>query len=199
MQSGFAGVLDFSDGVALWHRVMDWNPPTSEVDTGLLTVMEEGSTGKVMLETGDGYVENWLPGITPGDDTTPAALVLTEKSTGVFGIVVRVGDVFMYGRDRTNSLATGKSLEQLVKEARSVEEMQELLDCEISIGSADGWSIGHSSLPFKQGHQLNPVLAKSDSGMELTVSDIDAFGRTVTRQWLVTCAEGATNHAWITK
>ena len=125
--------------------------------------------------------------------------MLTEKSTGVFGIAVRVGDVFMYGRDRKNSLSMGKSLEQLVREASSVGAMQDLLDCEISIGSAVGWSIGHSSLPFKQGHQLNPVLAKGDGGMELMVSDIDNFGRPITRHWLVTSAEGATSHAWMTK
>jgi hypothetical protein len=130
LQQGFAGRLGFDGDCFEWLRLIDFQPRAGS-DAGRLWWEQE-----VLMESGRDvpYVEHWLR--DPTVVTRPlAALRLRDTQTGVAALVVQVGTVFMFARDRAVALPEGKSLSECVAGAASLAAARALLDCEISLGS----------------------------------------------------------------
>ena len=69
-------------------------------------------------------------------------------------MIVRAdGAHFMYARDRTIPLTSGRTLRECVSAASDVEAARTMIDCEISIGQVTDqeWRITASTLPHRIG------------------------------------------------
>jgi len=95
--------------------------------------------------------------------TEPAAgALLRDSRTGSQAMLVRVGEHFMFARDRPvsqpplTSPPPGQTLRDCVAAASSLRECQALVDCEISFGTATGlaFHITASTLPYRIGDML---------------------------------------------
>ncbi|MGC1457073.1 MAG: hypothetical protein WA825_02220 [Steroidobacteraceae bacterium] len=129
-QEGFAGRLDFDGDCFTWTRLIDFQPRAG-TDAGRLWWEED-----VLIEAGRDvpYIERWMR--DPAVVTRPqAGLRLRDTQTGVAALLVQVGTVFMFARDRAVALPEGQSLAECVAGASSVAEARALLDCEITLGS----------------------------------------------------------------
>jgi hypothetical protein len=177
-QEGFAGRLVHAGEAFEWQRAVDFQCPGDAVDAGYLDFADG-----MMIERGRDipYIEHWHHTSAGSDPRFAAEL---RDADGVSGFVVRVGDIFMYVRDRTAPLPHGGSLTELVAQA-SPAIARGLLDCEISLGRVRGglWLIGRSSLPFRVGSDLG--LARSGYDRRVTVHDVTADGMPTTRQWTI--------------
>jgi hypothetical protein len=130
LQQGFAGRLGFDGDCFEWLRLIDFQPQGG-ADAGRLWWEED-----VLVETGRDvpYVEHWLR--DPTVVTRPlAGLRLRDTQSGVAALVVQVGTVFMFARDRAVALPAGRSLSECVAGAASLAAARALLDCEITLGS----------------------------------------------------------------
>jgi hypothetical protein len=184
-QEGFAGQLR-SDGVFFeWQRTLDLQPESGQPDSGRLT-LKRG----ILIEEGRyaPYVEHWH--LDAGEQTPCAGIRLRDRSTGCEGILVRVADTFMYARARVVALPSGASLTGCIEGAASLRDAQDLIDCEISIGSTGpaGWIIERSSLPFKEGLRLCPRM--QDCGAQYLTADLTPEGAWTDREWEVLHIEG---------
>jgi hypothetical protein len=103
-------------------------------------------------------------------------------------MLVRVGNVLMYARDREGTLPARRTLAECVAGARSLREMQTLLDCEVSFATLhDGRArITASTLPHRVGDVLAPQLA----GDSLSAQDRTRAGDLFQHQWKITATEG---------
>ncbi|HEY9199198.1 MAG TPA: hypothetical protein VIR60_07515, partial [Gammaproteobacteria bacterium] len=74
------------------------------------------------------------------------------------GVLVLVGDYFMFALDRLAALPAGRTLADLAADATVVEDAREqLLACEIALGRRHGsraWEILHSTRPEHEGRNL---------------------------------------------
>lgn len=130
LQQGFAGRLGVDDDCFEWRRFIDFQPQAS-ADAGRLSWEED-----VLVETGRDvpYVELWMR--DPTVVTRPlAAALLRETQTGVAALVLQVGTVFMFARDREVTLPAGQSLTECLAGAACLADARALLDCEITLGS----------------------------------------------------------------
>ncbi len=148
LQEGFAGEIHF-DGVYFeWQRQIDLQPRAAFPDAGRFWF-----EGEVMVEEGRDlpYIEHWHR--EPQASQRCAGIGLRDAETGLAGILVRAGDLFMYARARACDFPPRLNLPQHIRTVASVRDAQDLIDCEISFGriSAADWRIEHSSLPFKEG------------------------------------------------
>ncbi len=183
-QQGFAGVLEQRGTTFEWVRIIDFQPRTPIRDIGRLywqsdILVEEG------VETE--YLEHWHR--EPASAQAPcAALQLrsVEDARGAF--LVRVGDAFMFARDRLQPVE-GATLVQAIAGAASLRAAQQLLDFEISLGHVEGdrWHITRSSLPFRGGSDFH-AMPELDS--RFRIADIDPAGGPVTRLWEITDGQG---------
>jgi hypothetical protein len=185
-QEGFAGTL-VPDGDAFeWRRTIDFQPATDQSDAGHLWFEAD-----LLIEQGRDipYIEHWHR--ENGAPHPCAALHLRQPDTGVDGFIVRVGDTFMYARDRAAPLPRNVSLAQCVGGSGSPAAARAMIDCEISAGRIQRgvWTIEHSSLPFREGREL--ALMSIPGGDGMLSSDIDADGVPLFRDWRIVAAEGA--------
>jgi hypothetical protein len=135
LQQGFAGRLEFDGDCFQWLRLIDFQPRAG-TDAGRLWWDEE-----VLIEAGRDvpYVEHWRR--DPSVGMRPlAGLRLRDAQTGVGALLVQVGTVFMFARDRAVALPQGQSLAECVAGAACVAEARALLDCEITLGSGGAGS-----------------------------------------------------------
>jgi hypothetical protein len=152
-QAGFAGWTELSGDRCLWHRTIDYQPPSGVPDEGRLK-----REGGVLIEDGvhEPYVEVWEP-VDCGSG--PIRTVARSTSDGLRQLFVMHGDVFMLVRARRMELPQAASLAALLTAAAS-NACVELLDCEISLGwrsrGARPWEIRHSTLPFREGTSFDP-------------------------------------------
>jgi hypothetical protein len=182
-QQGFAGIFRNSGENFEWLRLIDFQPPSPVLDIGRLywrdeVLIEEGLQGE--------YIEHWHR--DPALLCTPCAgAILAESGDRRWGCLLRVGDMFMYARDRAVALQGG-SLAGCVAAAPDLAAAQRLVDFEISFGEvgADGWRISRSTLPFRIGDRLSPGI----TGGVLMVADRDVAGKQVSRRWDVAEFEG---------
>jgi len=186
-QEGFAGELHYSDGFFEWRREIDFQPQAIYSDQGRLWMEPD-----MMVEQGKDipYIEHWHRepvGLDP-----VCALRLDDPADGTRAYLMRLGSLFMYARARRAAVPAGLHLQDCVAGAESVEEAQNLIDCEISQGVVTdaGWVIQRSSLPFRERERIDPVWASKASGA-IVLSDIDADGRDVARKWQLLDAQGA--------
>lgn len=185
-QEAFAGELVKVGDCFEWRRLVDYQPPSPQVDAGRLW-LEDG----MMKEEGRDipYIEHWHRELI---HTTPTAgLQLRDSQTGAPGVLVVVGTTFMFARGRAAALPLGTRLEALVAAAETLAAAQDLLDCEISVGTRrDGpWRIERSTLPYREGSTLG-LGTMGDEASALTTQDQDAAGAPLTRTWTVLSREG---------
>ncbi|MEN6544027.1 hypothetical protein [Parvibaculum sp.] len=186
-QEGFAGELHYADGFFEWRREIDFQPQAIYSDQGRLWMEPD-----MMVEEGKDipYIEHWHR--EPVDLDPVCALRLDDPATGTRAYLMRLGALFMYARARSAAAAAGLHLQDCVAGAASLEEAQDLVDCEISQGvvSSAGWIVQRSSLPFREGERIDPVWDSKASGA-IVLSDVDAQGRDVSRRWQILDAQGA--------
>ena len=187
MQQGFAGVFIAGSESFEWVREIDYQPRRKTRDIGRLfwqgdILVEEGMQGD--------YIEHWHRG--PAQPLLPcAALTLRGEDGHCQGGLLRVGNKFMYTRDR-HAAATGDSLADAIEGAADIHAARALIDFEISAGiiSNGAWWITRSTLPFR----ANNVFTYSMSGStRFGVADLDPNGAAITRRWEITASEGDTS------
>ncbi|RJF88029.1 hypothetical protein D3874_14215 [Oleomonas cavernae] len=185
-QEGFAGELVFDGSHFEWQRLIDFQPQAVYSDAGSLRF--EGDT---LVEEGRDlpYIEHWHRDAAA---TAPcAAARLANTQDGRRGFIVRSGPRFMYARDRALALPDLPSLGDAVEAAADLDTARALVDCELSFGDIgpDGWTIRHSSLPFREGADLNPMAAGGPG--DLVTLDTAPDGTAATRTWRVETLQGA--------
>jgi hypothetical protein len=193
-QQGFAGRLTFDGECFEWAREIDFQPKQLHSDVG--TLQWEGA---MLVERGRDvdYIEHWhrdaaatgTPAAgTPAAVTPASAIRLREVDGPARAVLLRVGEVFMWARDRAVVPPMHQTLAQCVAEASSLAAAHALIDCEISFGSVDGGAlkIAISSLPYRVGDRLE----LKHSGQRLTIQDRATAGAVVARHWEITDIEG---------
>jgi hypothetical protein len=196
-QEGFAGRLGFDGDCFEWLRLIDFQPRSLRADAGRLWWEDE-----LLIEAGRDvpYVEHWMR--DPTVVTRPlAALRLRDVESGVAGLVVQVGTVCMFARDRQVSLPAGTPLGDCIAGATSLADARAMLDCEITLGSAglgagsgddSGSVILASTHPWRVSERF--ALACTDS--TATTLDTDPAGEPATRRWDILEAEGDPQAVW---
>ena len=179
-QEGFAGTLAEDADCVVWTRLIDFQPPSGDVDAGRVRFDAEGR----LVEEGRDipYVEHWSRDAEPPSAACWGASLIDPEG-GPPARLVRAGDRFMFARARLAELPRGARLADLVREAASMAARRALVDCEISLGriEAAGWRIERSSLPFREGR----VIAATASGDSLALSEPGG-----TRVWRIESSEG---------
>ena len=184
-QQGFAGHLGFDGGCFEWQRSIDFQPRTLHADAGSLHW-----DGEVLVERGRdvAYIEHWHRDQGASLQPVCAALALREIQSKTQGVLLRVGAVFMFARDRVVVPAVRQTLGACVAEAPTLEHAQQLIDCEISFGtvSPGAFAVTASSLPYRIGDVLDQRLTRES----LTTMDRAKHGGTIRRQWEIVDREG---------
>jgi hypothetical protein len=189
-QEGFAGRLGFDGDCFEWLRLIDFQPPSALPDAGRLwweeqTLIEEGRDVP--------YFEHWLR--DPTVVSRPlAALRLGDPETGVTALVVQLGTVFMFARDRAVAITAGTSLVDCVAGADSLVRARAMLDCEITLGSAGSGPnvILASTHPWRVAERFELIC--DDRAAETL--DTDPAGKALRRQWEVLETEGDPGAVW---
>lgn len=185
-QEGFAGRLEQDGEFFVWRRMLDFQPEAPTPDSGRLCL-----EGSVMIEEGRHvpYIEHWQ---REGEAPLPcAAARLRDGGSGQDGFLVRVGAAFMYARSGASvDLPAGSRLVDAVDEAASLDAARDLVDCDISFGHISGsaWKVERSSLPYREGADLDPQPTLSEHSC--STADIAADGSALRRTWDVAEIEG---------
>lgn len=175
-QEGFGGVLIRQADHFEWVRFIDFQPKGIRLDRGTLTWQ-----GNTLVEQGYdvAYIEHWRRDAGRAPHAT--AMHLTNVATGVTGLLVCAHDRFAFARGRAVPLAGAAHLSHLVREAPSREAMQDLVDCEISLGSTDDWRIERSTLPWR----IGATLAPQRNGKHLLTDDVAPSGQVERQAWTI--------------
>lgn len=182
-QEGFAGELVCDDGWFEWRRDIDFQPEAIYSDRGRLWI-----DGDVMVEEGIDipYIEHWHR--QPVAARPCWAMRFRDRESGRKGALARLGNLFMHARERAAAPPPHLHLRDCVEGAATLDAARALLDCEISQGvvTSTGWILQRSTLPFREGKPLAPLLG----GTTLTTADTDRDGRMTARHWEITDQRG---------
>lgn len=159
-QQGFAGALEVEGTVLTWRRWLDFQPPAAVADVGRMRFTRADQ----MIEDGvhAEYREIWER-IGPASlDRAAFSLQVEYPADGVprprAGVLVLVGEYFMFALDRLAALPAGDDLAALMQRANMSDEQRgALFACEISLGRRRGprpWEILHSTRPEHEGRSL---------------------------------------------
>ena len=154
-QNGSSGLTKMEGLVAHWHHDMDFQPSDGTPDQGRLEQIppvrmhEHGLDGS--------YTEAWR---WESDGKGQFLVIRAEHSGRLLQSLVVVDNVFIYARNRAKDLPAAKGFDALIKSTNPTrEQLIEYLDCEFSVGHVRGgskpWEIEESTLPWREGHQLN--------------------------------------------
>jgi len=183
-QEGFAGELVHEDGWFEWRRDIDFQPEAIYSDRGRLWI-----EGDAMVEEGADipYIEHWHR--EPVAARPCWAMRLRNHGSGRKGALIRLGNLFMYARERDLLPPPHLHLRDCVAGAATLDAARALLDCEISQGAVTsaGWIVQRSSLPFREGKPLAPVPGPTT----LATADTDRGGGATVRHWEITDQRGA--------
>jgi hypothetical protein len=190
LQEGFAGRFGFDGDCFEWLRLIDFQPKGRSADAGWLWWEEE-----VLKEAGRDvpYVEHWQR--DPTVVTRPLAAVrLRDPQADTTAIAIQLGTVFMYARDRRIELPAATQLTECVAGAPSLAAAREMLDCEITLGSAGFGAnvILASTHPWRVSEYFQIECADST----VTTRDVDPAGHPVLRRWEVIESEGDPGSVW---
>lgn len=184
-QEAFAGRLAFDGDSFEWIRLINLHPRAALPDAGRLRF-----DGEILVEEGrdSPYYEHWHRVTAP--DVRASAALLKDAASDRLGLLVRAGEAFIFARDRGETLMDLTTLEDALAGCADERAARDLMDCEVSFGSigARGWRIERSSLPFREGHRLDPVEAAD--GADLMTEDVDGDGRATRRRWAIVESEG---------
>jgi len=187
-QEGFAGRFVHAGDAFEWRRIIDFQCPSEAADAGFLAFSDG-----VLVERGRDipYIEHWHQ---TSPRLSPYFAIRMQDENGFAGFLVRVGDIFMYARNRSVVLPTGGSLANLARDS-SPQEARALVDCEISLGRVrDGsWLIGRSTLPFRVKTDLSPKPLPERGAF--TVADLASYGGPMLRRWKVVEVDLPDRHA----
>lgn len=183
-QQAFAGVFFARDGYFEWTRHIDYQPAQGKIDAGRLFWQKD-----ILVEEGlqKEHFEHWHR--DPALPLKPCwGVILKDAADGVWGNLLRVGDFFMYSRNRTSALVNG-TLVDAVRGAVNVKAARDLIDYEISFGtvSSAGWQITRSTLPFREAASFD---FQWEGSAGLTYDDIAPDGQKTIRRWEILSAEG---------
>jgi hypothetical protein len=160
-QEGFAGTLAVNDSICRWQRDLDYQPPGEFEDIWQARFIN----GALMIETGVlvEYDEVWRKSVLNRDAGVLAMRVRKHEGNRE-GVLVAVGDYFMYAIDRAHPLPL-----QAAGEVSTRTWNLAHFDCEIGFGRIRGasspWLIERCSLPFREGEcLLEPSAATPVSG-----------------------------------
>ena len=163
MQQGFAGALEVDGSVLTWRRWLDFQPPAAVADVGRMRFTRLDQ----MIEEGvhADYREVWERVGPASLDRAAFTLQVEYACDGMprrrAGVLVIVGDYFMFALDRLAALPAGMSLAELAEgDALTCEQRDQLFACEISLGRRRGsrpWEVLHSTLPAHEGQSLFDV------------------------------------------
>jgi len=149
-QEGFAGVLRASgDRAQPEHRIV-FNPSGTPAED-----VRYSRTRRVLVGTGvtTGNVAHWWCEDPWGASDTEVVINRSDL------ILVRASAVFLYAEERRTDPPAPGTLGERVAGAGSADDLAAVLDCEISVGtiSDDGWLIGGSTLPWREGAEIEPM------------------------------------------
>lgn len=160
-QQGCAGALEVEDNILTWRRWLDFQPPARRPDVGRMQFIGLNE----MVEDGvhTAYREVWERiGMASGDRA--AFSLQVEYADGALprrraGVLVTVGDFFMFALDRLEALPEREGLADLLQDPHlSAPQHEQLFACEISLGrrrtGALPWEITLSTLPKNEGYGL---------------------------------------------
>lgn len=159
-QQGFAGALEVRGTTLTWRRWLDFQPPGGVPDVGRMrfTRLDE------MVEDGvhSAYREIWERVGPASLDRAAFRLQVEYPRDGIprrrAGVLVVVGDYFMFALDRLAALPAGAGLTELLQRAVLDDTQREqVFACEISLGRRHGprpWEILHSTRPGHEGRSL---------------------------------------------
>ncbi len=186
-QQGFAGEFLRRGEAFEWVRMIDFQPPQPLRDIGLLR-WQDG----VLVEQGvaAAYTEHWHR--EPALARSPcAAITLRSRTDGRCGSLLRVGEQFMFARDRLVR-AAGSNLAEAVAAAATTQDARQLVDLEISLGSILGerWTITRSTLPYRAGAAFRACAHRS---FGLAIADTAPDGAAMNAQWEIIGAQGDTS------
>jgi hypothetical protein len=187
-QEGFAGRLGFDGRHFEWGRCIDFQPAGPTADAGSLE-----RDGDTLVERGRdvAYVEHWHR--NPEAAALPcAAASLRETGARTSAFLVRVGESFMYARDRAQPLPPLRSLSAAIAAAADIHAARAMIDCEISVGriTPQGFQITASTLPYRVGRMLNQRFM----ARRVALDDVDPNGIAVERRWDLHDTEGDIHH-----
>lgn len=159
-QQGFAGALEAEDSILTWRRWVDYQPSSAVADVGRMhfTRLDQ------MIEDGvhADYREIWERIAPASLDRAAFALQMEYADAGMprrrAGVLVLVGEYFMFALDRLATLPAEASLAELMQRDDLNDELrEELFACEISLGRRRGprpWEITLSTRPGHEGRSL---------------------------------------------
>jgi hypothetical protein len=185
-QEGFAGKVHFDGTYFEWQRQIDFQPAGPFPDAGRIWIEADR-----MVEEGRDvpYIEHWH---CAAQSQEPCVGVrIKDVPGGRLGIVVRIGDVFMYARRRLVEAPLRGKLIDCIEQADNMMEAQDLVDCEISFGQIErgGWRIERSSLPYRENQLLGFHEDESETG-RVSTTDVTPSGEPLTCHWEVTDVQG---------
>jgi hypothetical protein len=202
LQEAFAGVLQLDGSLAWWRRSIDLQPQGLLEDRARLS-----QSGEAIDEYGTElpYYERWERSNTSAG-APHWGLHLAGEADGCRGFLVRAGDKLMFARARRSSLPSGRTLSEALAALPTLEERQDLLDLEVSLGSlaADEgeWLIERSTLPFKTAARCaircREVNAAGGARV-IELDDLDAAGRPTIRVWRILDADASDAAAEFTR
>ncbi len=174
---GFAGQLSAHDGVCLWRRDIDYQPPSPEPDEATYSIARD-----VMVEDGihSDYQEIWRR--EPRSDTPLVALRLVMDSTcqGREGLLAVAGDHFIDIRGRAATIPKGADLGAIIAAALKSGRRKDAiaaLSLRISYGRIDtgAWTVATSSFPWLERRELwaGGAVHLEPDGRELTYEALD--------------------------
>lgn len=186
-QEGFAGHLVVEDGIAQWRRMIDFQPASATADRARIffkggVLREEGTEAR--------YYEEWR---RAEDAPQPCwGLRLAPERGGGSGFLARAGAHFMLARTRRRLVPPGGHLTQLLVLTPDLEDRQDLVDFEISLGRIDPetgrWRIERSTLPFKEGSIFRAIADPEEPDI-IQVADLSHEGDPILRVWRIAEAD----------
>jgi hypothetical protein len=193
LQQAFAGTLLLDGERAWWQRSIDMHPQAVFEDRARLQ-----QSGDVLDEFGteSPYYERW-------ERSEPSAgahwgVRLANAADGRIGFLVRAADRMIFARQRRASLAPGRTLSEALAALPSLEERQDLIDVEVSLGKVSTnnteWLIERSTLPFKTATRCS-IRRRNNyalSGAQvIELADLDVDGRHTIGTWRIIDADQA--------
>jgi hypothetical protein len=165
-QEGFAGWIELNNGICRWHREIDFQPASGILDQARLHRQRNILYEDAVDAPGGvpSYKEVFRcirtdPKVCVGFDLGSLDGEIFGTARHTPGILVLIGDVFLFARDRPVALRRAASLTKLISRQRTSQaDITNALDCEISYGSlrpgANAWHIVRSTRPEREGKRL---------------------------------------------